>query len=77
MFEPTQLASLKSSSQKLATSEGLRKIWGRLSFGYFSLAKQRKVTENTLGGCLTTDTRQIIPNPTIPNMQIVVFSLAL
>ncbi|AGK02461.1 hypothetical protein MHH_c20150 [Mannheimia haemolytica M42548] len=47
MFEPTQLASLKSSSQKLATSEGLRKIWGRLSFGYFSLAKQRKVTEKT------------------------------
>ncbi|AWY45067.1 hypothetical protein B4U42_03295 [Glaesserella parasuis 29755] len=43
MFELAKQASLKSSSQKLATSVGRRNAWGRLSFAYFSLAKQRKV----------------------------------
>ncbi|EER47887.1 hypothetical protein AM305_05624 [Actinobacillus minor NM305] len=43
MFELAKQASLKSSSQKLATSVGRRNARGRLSFAYFSLAKQRKV----------------------------------
>ncbi|AHG79695.1 hypothetical protein X875_10770 [Mannheimia varigena USDA-ARS-USMARC-1388] len=45
LFEPLRRV-YKFSVKEIAT----KRSSGRLSFGYFSLAKQRKVTETTLGG---------------------------